>query len=85
MRALSVVIVILIFIEIISAQDYWQWQSPSPQGNVLFSEEIPVPGPNRKLVKTVDLSGREISKPEKNQPFIEIYDDGSTKKKINLK
>ena len=37
MRALSVVIVILIFIEIISAQDYWQWQSPSPQGNVLFS------------------------------------------------
>ena len=55
------------------------------EGNVLFTRNIPVPNPNRKLVKTIDLSGREISKPQKNQPYIEIYDDGTTQKKMKIK
>ncbi len=55
------------------------------EGNILFTQNIPIPNPNRKLVKTVDLSGREISKPQKNQPYIEIYDDGTTQKKIKIK
>ncbi len=55
------------------------------EGNVLFTQNIPEPNPNRKLVKTVDLSGREISKPQKNQPYIEIYDDGTMQKKIKIK
>jgi hypothetical protein len=55
------------------------------KGNISSTIEIPVPKPNRKLVKTVDLSGREISIPRKNQPYIEIYDDGSTQKKMKLK
>ncbi len=54
-------------------------------GSVLSTIEIPVPNPNRKLIKIVDLSGREMSGPIKNQPYIEVYDDGTTKKKINLK
>ncbi|PKP31427.1 MAG: hypothetical protein CVT99_08765 [Bacteroidetes bacterium HGW-Bacteroidetes-16] len=51
---------------------------------IVSTIEIPAPNPNRKLVKIVDFSGREISKPEKNQPHIEIYDDGTTKKKMKL-
>jgi len=54
-------------------------------GSVLSTIEIPVPNPNRKLMKIVDLSGREISRPLKNQPYIEVYDDGTTKKKMKLK
>ena len=36
---------------------------------------------NRKLEKVVDILGRE-TKPKLNTPFIEIYDDGSTEKKL---
>jgi hypothetical protein len=35
----------------------------------------------RKIIKIVDILGRE-TKPQQNTPFIEIYDDGSTEKKI---
>ena len=36
---------------------------------------------NKELIKVTDLLGRE-SKPQKNIPFIEIYDDGTVEKKI---
>jgi hypothetical protein len=39
------------------------------------------PNPNKKLEKAIDILGRE-TKPQTNTPFIEIYDDGSTEKKI---
>ncbi len=55
------------------------------EGSVSFSEEFPISNPNRKLIKTVDISGKEVLKPEKNQLFIDIYDDGTTKKKMKLK
>ena len=35
----------------------------------------------RKLIKTINLLGQEI-KPQKNQPYIEIFDDGTRKRKI---
>ena len=35
----------------------------------------------RKLNKTINLQGQEI-RTQQNTPFIEIYDDGSTEKKI---
>ena len=54
-------------------------------GIITSSTEIPVPNPTKKLIKTVDLLGREIHKPENNIPFIEIYDDGTTQKKMILK
>ncbi len=54
-------------------------------GLITFRSEIPFINPNRKLVKTVDLSGREILKPQKNQPYIEIYDDGTTQKRMRIK
>ena len=42
-------------------------------GNIILS--------NKKLKKTIDFLGRDI-KPKPNVPYIEIYDDGSFKKKI---
>ena len=39
------------------------------------------PSSERKLEKIIDLLGRKI-KPQINVPFIEIYDDGSTNKKV---
>ena len=39
------------------------------------------PNPNRKLEKVVDILGRE-TKPQPNTQFIEIYDNGSTEKRI---
>ena len=50
-------------------------------GNITSTFEIPLPNPNRKLEKTVNLTGQEI-KPQTNQPIIEIFDDGTTQKKI---
>ena len=50
-------------------------------GNVTSTFNIPTPSSNRKLDKVVDILGRE-TKPQTNTPFIEIYDDGSTEKKI---
>ena len=49
-------------------------------GNVTSTFNIPISS-NRKLIKVVDILGREKN-PKKNTPFIEIYDDGSTEKKI---
>jgi len=50
-------------------------------GNIISTFNIPTPYSNRKLEKVVDILGRE-TKPQPNTPFIEIYDDGSTEKKI---
>jgi hypothetical protein len=50
-------------------------------GNITSTFNIPTPSSNRKLVKVVDVLGRE-TKPQTNTPFIEVYDDGSTEKKI---
>ena len=47
-------------------------------GNITSTFNIPI-NPNRKLQKTVDLLGKE-SKPQKNIPFVEIYDDGTVRK-----
>ena len=44
--------------------------------------EVPNSNPSKKLIKVVDLSGKEIFKPKKNQAYIEIYDDGTAQKKI---
>jgi hypothetical protein len=51
------------------------------QGNITSTFEIPLPNPNRKLEKTVNLKGQEI-KHQTGQPIIEIFDDGSVEKKI---
>ena len=51
------------------------------QGNITSTFEIPLPNPNRKLEKTVNIKGQEI-KPQTNTPIIEIFDDGTSQKKI---
>ena len=51
------------------------------QGNITSTFEIPLPNPNRKLEKIINIKGQEI-KPQINQPVIEIFDDGSTQKKL---
>jgi len=51
-------------------------------GIVTSTIEILIPNSNRKLIKIIDILGKEITTPNKNQPFIEIYDDGSTEKKM---
>ena len=50
-------------------------------GNLTSTFDIPLPNPNRKLEKTINLIGQEIQ-PQTNQPIIEIYDDGSVEKKV---
>jgi len=54
-------------------------------GVITSINNIPISNSNKKLIKTIDFSGKEISKPKKCQPYIEIYDDGSTKKKMKIK
>jgi len=49
-------------------------------GNITSTFNIPT-NPNRKPQKTVDILGKE-TKPKKNTPLIEIYDDGTVEKKI---
>jgi len=49
-------------------------------GNVTSEVTIPL-NSNRELEKVVDILGRDIN-PEKNKPFIEIYNDGTVEKKI---
>jgi predicted secreted protein len=51
------------------------------QGNISSTFEIPLPNPNRKLEKTIDILGKE-TKPQPNTPIIEIYDDGTVEKKV---
>ncbi|MBT5354223.1 MAG: hypothetical protein HOL56_03910 [Flavobacteriales bacterium] len=50
-------------------------------GNATSIFNIPTPSSNRELEKVVDVLGRDIN-PEKNKPFIEIYNDGTVEKKI---
>ena len=54
-------------------------------GITVSTTEIPFLNPNKRLVKIIDLSGREIIKPIENVPFIEIYNDGTTKNKMNIR
>ena len=53
------------------------------EGNVENTStiELPTPTSKRELVKTTNILGQENTT-IKNQPLIEIYDDGSTEKKI---
>ena len=51
------------------------------QGNVTSTIELPTPTGKRELVQTTNILGQENTT-IKNQPLIEIYDDGSTEKKI---
>jgi len=52
------------------------------EGNTTFTSTIELPTPTRKreLVKTINIIGQENTT-IKNQPLIEIYDDGSVEKK----
>ena len=68
--------------EIIHEQDYDIYLiKTDSQGNVTSTFNIPTPSSNRKLVKVVEILGRE-TKPQTNTPIIEIYDDGSVEKKV---
>ena len=51
------------------------------QGNVTSTIELPTPTSKRELIKKTNILGQENTT-IKNQPLIEIYDDGSTEKKI---
>jgi len=51
------------------------------QGNMTSTIELPTPTSKRELIKTTNILGQENTT-IKNQPLIEIYDDGSTEKKI---
>jgi hypothetical protein len=50
-------------------------------GTLTSTFNISTPSSNRKLEKVIDILGRDIN-PEKNKPFIEIYNDGTVEKKI---
>ena len=52
------------------------------EGNTTFTStiELPTPTSKRELVKTTNILGQENTT-IKNQPMIEIYDDGSVEKK----
>ena len=50
-------------------------------GDVTMTTEIPLPNPDRKLEKIVNLNGQEV-KPQTNTPIIKIFDDGSVEKKL---
>jgi len=39
---------------------------------------------SRKLMKIVDVYGREINTPKENQPLFYLYDDGTVEKRIIL-
>lgn len=41
--------------------------------------------PNHKIIKLIDFTGREIREPSKGVPYIEVYDDGSTRKRMGVK
>jgi len=50
-------------------------------GNITSTFNIQTPSSNRKLIKTVDILGKQ-TKLKTNTPFIEIYDDGTVEKRI---
>ena len=49
-------------------------------GNITSTIELPTPTSKRELIKTTNILGQENTT-IKNQPLIEIYDDGSVDKK----
>ena len=77
-------------------QIYWETGAPTPWGSWTFIHNNPGVNQNtqtgtdnyvlenRRLIKIVDLLGRESGK-LKNQPLFYIYDDGSYEKKIIIK
>ena len=54
------------------------------QGNITSIIELPTQTSKRELVKTTNILGQE-NITIKNQPIIEIYDDGSVEKKYLIK
>ena len=74
-------------------QIYWETGAPTPWGSWTFIHNnagVDLNTPtgidevlrnNKELIKIVDILGRDIN-PEKNKPFIEIYNDGTVEKKI---
>ena len=49
-------------------------------GNITSTFNIPIPNPNRKLEKVVDILGRETK--QTNQTLLYLYDDGTVEKRI---
>ena len=62
-----------------NGSDMWLIKTDN-QGNITSTFTIPI-NPNRKLLNTVDILGKQ-TKPQTNIPFIEIYDDGTVEKRI---
>lgn len=54
-------------------------------GNLVSTFEIPIPSEKGKLVKLFDMTGKVITSPQKNVPYIELYSDGKVKKKMIIK
>ncbi|MDC0230690.1 hypothetical protein OAK19_01895 [Aureispira] len=68
--------------------DFWAseeiWNFFSQVGNNTINSYSHLNSPNKKLIKIIDLLGRET--PFKaNTPLLYIYDDGTTEKKIIIK
>ena len=40
---------------------------------------------DKKLLKTIDLLGREVVNPVKNTPLFDVYNDGSVQKRVIIK
>jgi len=77
---------------ILTGQSAWFFNNPlgshafwlietNSLGTLTSTFNIPISSSNRELEKVVDILGRDIN-PEKNKPFIEIYNDGTVEKKI---
>lgn len=54
-------------------------------GTITSTSEFSIPHSERKMVKIIDLFGRELKEPINNLPYIEVYDDGTTEKKLIVK
>lgn len=58
-----------------------KWDSSAPMDGTLgVSEEI---AEEKEIIKTYDLTGREVGRNTKNQVVIHVYSDGSTQKVFN--
>ena len=69
-----------------SSNDYYIYLLKTDENGIITSTtEIPVYNPNRKLIKLIDLSGKEINKPKTGVPYIEVYDDGNTIKRMDVR
>lgn len=51
------------------------------EGNITSNIEIPINKLNKNIVNVLNFRGQKI-KPQKNEPIIEIFDDGSIEKKV---